>query len=178
MFARPQDPFKKLLVSGLAIILPVHLGRYFAAIALCMPVSEPAFASPPAGPADLQAPLLVPAAGISDPVLPLSIPGYELRVLDRRKPIRFNVSGVWAESSLPVFIYVPAGDPGRAAGLLRQAYDGLLKLGLEPEWTAAELKAVLADLDAAIRALEPDKPAPAPKAGKEIAQAAPPPAQR
>ena len=107
--------------------------------------------------------------------MPLRIPGYELRVLDRRKPIRFNVSGIWTESSLPIFVYVPTGDPGRAAGLLRRAYDGLLKLGLEPVWTAAELKAVLTDLDAAIRALEPDK---SEAAQKTSDKAAPPPVQR
>ena len=89
-------------------------------------------------------------------MLPLRIPGYELRVLDRRKPVLFNVAGTRAESTLPIFVYVPTSDPGRAAGLLRQAYDGLLKLGLKPEWTAAELQAVLANLDAAIHALETD----------------------
>jgi hypothetical protein len=96
------------------------------------------------------------APGAADPVLPLRIPGYELRVLDRRKPVLFNVAGTRAESTLPIFVYVPTSDPGRAAGLLRQAYDGLLKLGLKPEWTAAELQAVLANLDAAIHALETD----------------------
>ena len=158
--------------------MPVHLGRYLAGIALCMRVAEPASASPPAGPADLHASPLPPSPDISDPVMPLRIPGYELRVLDRRKPIRFNVSGVWVESALPIFVYVPAGDPGRAAGLLRHAYDGLLKLALEPEWTATEFKAILTDLDAAIRAFEPDKAESAPKTREKAAQAASPAAQR
>jgi hypothetical protein len=149
-----------------------------AGIAICAPALEPASASPPERPAGLQASTLASSADVSDPVMPLRIPGYELRVLDRRKPIRFNVSGVWVESALPIFVYVPAGDPGRAAGLLRQAYDGLLKLGLKPEWTPAELKAVLTNLDAAIRALEPDKAESAPNTGEKAAQAAPPQAQR
>ena len=156
----------------------MHLGRYLAGIALCAPVFEPASASPQAEPADIQASPLAAPVDVSDPVMPLRIPGYELRVLDRRKPIRFNVSGVWAESDLPIFVYVPTGDPGRAAGLLRQAYDGLMKLGLEPEWTAAELKAVLTNLDAAIRALEPDRTGSAPNTAAKAAGAAPPPARR
>ena len=128
--------------------------------------------SPAAGLAGIQASPLPPSAEVPDPVIPLRLPGYELRVLDRRKPIRFNVAGVWAESTLPVFVYLPTGDPMRAAGLLRQAYDDLLKLGLKPECTAAELKSVLTNLDAAIRALEPGTP----KAPDKAAQAEPQPA--
>ncbi len=131
--------------------------------------------SPAAGLAGIQASPLPPSAEVPDPVIPLRLPGYELRVLDRRKPIRFNVAGVWAESTLPVFVYLPTGDPMRAAGLLRQAYDDLLKLGLKPEWTAAELKSVLTNLDAAIRALEPGNTEAAPKAPDKAAQAAPQP---
>lgn len=133
----------------------MHLGRCLAALALCAPAWGRAASAAPAGAADIQTTPLQPAAEVVDPIIPLHIPGYELRILDRRKPVRFNVAGVWAESTLPIFIYVPTGDPGRAAGFLRKAYDGLLKLGLEPEWTAEELRAVLTNLDAAIRALEP-----------------------
>jgi hypothetical protein len=117
------------------------------------------------------------APNAADPVIPLRIPGYELRVLDRGKPVLFSVAGVRAESTLPIFVYVPTSDPGRADGLLRQAYDGLLKLGLKPEWTASELKAVVANLDAAIHALEADDPA-APTAENKAAQAASQPGAR
>jgi hypothetical protein len=129
------------------------------------------------GAADIQSTPLSSAPDAAEAVIPLRIPGYELRVLDRRKPVRFNVAGVWAESALPIFVYVPTGDPGRAAGFLRQGYDGLLKLGLKPEWTAAELQAVLANLDAAIRALEADDPEAA-KAPDKAVPAGPQPAAR
>ena len=96
----------------------------------------------------------------ADPALPSRIPGYELRVLDRRKPLRFEVAGVPAETSLPIFIYFPTADPGRAAGLVRQAYDDLQALARKPEWTAAELHAVLSGLDSALRLLDPSIPCP------------------
>ena len=97
---------------------------------------------------------------IDDPVLPLIIPGYELRVLDRRKPVRFQVGDSQTEAALPIFIYYPTGDRAGALKRVREAYDGLMRLGGKPEWTADELRQVLADLDAALRLLE-CPPAPA-----------------
>ena len=154
-----------------ATIPPMHLGRILAATVFCAPACGPASASAPAPAGEMHSTPLSSAPGPADPVIPLRIPGYELRVLDRGKPVLFNVAGVRAESTLPIFVYVPTSDPGRAAGLLRQAYDGLRRLGLKPEWTAAELQAVLANLDAAIHALEADNPA-APTAEDRGAQAA------
>jgi hypothetical protein len=155
--------------SSLAIIPPMQVAQTFVAIAFCAWTCVPARAAAPARAADIQATPLPPAADIADPAIPLRIPGYELRVLDRRKPVRFHVAGVWAESTLPIFVYVPTGDPGHAAGFLRHAYDALLKLALKPEWTAAELQAVLTDLDSALRAFEEDNPETAARAGSRPA---------
>jgi hypothetical protein len=93
-------------------------------------------------------PAKAPEAGV--PVLPLSIPGYELRVLDVRKPVVFNVNGAQVEGSIPVFVYYPAASQAQAATLLRQASDDLAKLGQKPEWTGEELRQVVAKLDAAL----------------------------
>jgi hypothetical protein len=97
-------------------------------------------AEPPAPP--LQAP--------DSPVLPTTLPGYELRVLDARKPVLFNIDGHWVRAGLPVFIYYPAPPPASAAPLLRQVYDGLLDLTRKPEWSAAELRELIAKLGAAL----------------------------
>lgn len=102
-------------------------------------------------PAD-PAPEKDPGAGV--PLLPLAIPGYELRVLDVRKPALFNVNGSQVEGSLPVFVYYPAASQAQVASLLRQADDELLKLGQKPEWTGEELGQVLSKLDAAIGLLK------------------------
>jgi hypothetical protein len=93
------------------------------------------------------APDKAPAAGV--PVLPLSIPGYELRVLDVRKPVLFEVNGSQVEGSIPVFVYYPAASQAQAVNLLRQASDELAKLGEKPEWTGEELRQVISKLDAA-----------------------------
>lgn len=90
---------------------------------------------------------------VEDPALPLTLPGFELRVLDRSKPVRFQVGDSQAEAELPIFIYYPTGDRGGALRRVRDAYDELQQLGRKPEWTAAELHRVLANLDDAMRLL-------------------------
>lgn len=118
-----------------------------------------AWASPADGPQTPRA-----LGPVDDPVLPLKIPGYELRVLDRKKPVVLMVGGERVEGSLPIFIYFPTADRPALLAPLRRAYDGLLTLGRKPEWTGAELRQVLQDLDQALRLLElPSKsPSPAP----------------
>lgn len=112
----------------------------------------PSAASPPSAPL-----AVVPATKlVDDAVLPLKIPGYELRTLDRRKDVLFNVDGSWVRASVPVFVYFPTGSKSRIDGLahLREVYQSLINLGRKPDWTAAELQAVIANLDASIRLLE------------------------
>lgn len=103
------------------------------------------------------------SAAPEDSVLPAKIPGYELRALDLRKPIVLNVNGSWVQASLPVFFYFPTPTPPQALPLLRRIYEDLLKLGRQPEWTAADLQGVLGNLDDAIRILEQPAPDPSPK---------------
>ena len=100
---------------------------------------------------------MVPATKpVDDPALPLKIPGYELRTLDRQKDVLFNVDGSWVRASVPVFVYFPTDAKNRTDGLahLREVYQSLINLGRKPDWTAAELQAVIANLDASIRLLE------------------------
>ena len=87
---------------------------------------------------------------------PSKIPGYELRTLDRRKDVLFNVDGSWVRASVPVFVYFPTDSKTRTDGLahVREVYQSLLNLGRKPDWTAAELQSVIANLDASIRLLE------------------------
>lgn len=96
-------------------------------------------------------------AGADVPLLPLSIPGYRLRVLDVRKPVVFEVAGTKVEASVPVFFYFPETGPG-AAELIRRARDGLADLERKPEWTAAELQRIVAGLDQGLALLEAKAP--------------------
>lgn len=83
------------------------------------------------------------------PLLPLHLPGYDLRVLDIKKPLLFNVAGTWVEVSVPIFFYLatPAHDEG--VKRLRQVAEDLRQLTRKPAWTSAELSRVQADLEAA-----------------------------
>jgi hypothetical protein len=88
------------------------------------------------------------------PLLPASIPGCELRVLDERKSILFNVKGTWVEASVPVFFYCPVGGRPEAARRIRQVRDDLRALGQKPEWSAEDYRRVISEVDAALQAVE------------------------
>jgi hypothetical protein len=106
--------------------------------------------------------LLVVASGSAaaptpdDPVLPLRIPGYELRSLDVRKPVVFEVAGSEVRVSLPIYVYYPAACTDRrdAVKLLREAYGEAVELGRRQEWSAADLRRILAALDESLTLLE------------------------
>lgn len=107
---------------------------------------------------DSVAPALPPieGKGVDDNLLPLKLPGYELRVLDKRKRMLYNIKGAWVEASLPVYFYYPTepAHKDRALAILRRVYDDVLALGDKPQWTAAEFRNVLVNLDAALTILE------------------------
>ncbi len=94
--------------------------------------------------------------GVNDSMLPLRIPGYELRVLDVRKKLLYNIKGNWVEASLPVYFYFPTqpGNTARALQMLQQAFDQITKLGEKGQWSASEFREVLVNLDASIALLE------------------------
>jgi hypothetical protein len=96
------------------------------------------------------------------------LPGYELRSLDRTKRVLFQVGAAQVEVAVPVFVYWPAGGEPPAARPLREAQAALLKLAAKPEWTADELRQVIAGLDQAAHLLEAPAPIGHPvPAGKE-----------
>lgn len=86
------------------------------------------------------------------------LPGYELRTLDRPKRLLFQVAAAQVEVDVPVFVYCPAGGEPPAARPLREAQAALLKLAAKPEWTAEELRQVIAGLEQAAHLLEPPAP--------------------
>jgi len=118
----------------------VLVSRFLAAAPVCLALVQ-AEASPPTE-----------ATGASalEPLLPLKIPGYDLRVLDVGKPFILSVGGTQLEASLPVYFYLPNSDQERAMGLVAQAYRELESLSREPEWTAEDLQKVLLDLNGAL----------------------------
>jgi hypothetical protein len=90
-----------------------------------------------------------------DQVLPPALPGYELRSLDVRKPVVFDVNGAQVRILLPIFVYCPTGVERReAVRLLRQAYEDASSLGRKSDWTAADLQGILRALDMSLDLLE------------------------
>ena len=91
-------------------------------------------------------------------VLPPALAGYELRALDLRKRVRFQVGGSQVEVSVPLFAYCPAANGMQALRLLRAAQASLVKLAAKPEWTAEELRQVIAGLEQTAVLLEAPPP--------------------
>jgi hypothetical protein len=85
----------------------------------------------------------------SRPLLPLHLPGYDLRVLDTKKQLLFNVAGTWVVVSVPVFFYIatPAHDDG--VKRLRQVTEDLRQLIRQPGWSSAEFAHLQAELETA-----------------------------
>jgi hypothetical protein len=123
-----------------------------------LPLCAAADNTPPIPGLDTRAAAIVPLPDKDDLVLPLDIPGYELRSLEARKPVLFSVDGTQVRASVPVFFYFPKAASPQAAILVHRACEDLARLGQKPEWTGAELQAVIASLDAAGRLLDPPAP--------------------
>lgn len=89
-------------------------------------------------------------------MLPLRIPGYELRTLDVRKPVVFDVAGGRVTVSLPIYLYYPTAfaDRSEATRLLQQAYGEAIRLGQQSQWSAEDLRRILSALDASLTLLE------------------------
>ncbi len=100
-------------------------------------------------------PAAPPAAvqSVNGSALPMTIPGYELRVLDVHKAIMFNLKGAWVEASVPIFFYYPVAGKAGALRLLRRARDDLAALGRRREWTREDLRRVIGEVDEALRRL-------------------------
>jgi hypothetical protein len=86
------------------------------------------------------------------------LPGYELRSLDRPKRVLFQVGAAQVEVAVPVFVYWPVGGEPPAARPLHEAQAALQRLSAKPEWTAEELRQVIAGLEQAARLLQPPAP--------------------
>jgi len=103
-----------------------------------------------------------PEAAAAVRLIPAAPPGYELRALDQTKRVVFQVGGSQVEVSVPLFLYCPSAGAPPVARLLREAQASLLQLAAKPEWTADELRQVIASVDQAARLLElpalPGKP--------------------
>lgn len=83
-------------------------------------------------------------------LLPLHIPGYDLRVLDRRKPLSLEAAGSRFTVDLPIFFYYPAPDRRQAVTLLRQAADELRQISREPDRNETDLAGLLQRFERAL----------------------------
>lgn len=102
---------------------------------------------------------LLSAAAAAEPsagrLLP-EIPGYQLRVLDVRKPLKLRVNDSWVDASLPVFFYYPQAQP--ALDAIRGIRKDLVETARDSGWDEAKALALAERLDAVAAALERRSP--------------------
>jgi hypothetical protein len=99
-----------------------------AALPTAIPSSPP---QPPLAVPTVLAKGVVPSTDLS--LLPLTVPGYELRVLDQRKTLIYDAAGTRFEVHLPIFFYLPNAAENSALRLIRQAVDELRRAAHQPD---------------------------------------------
>lgn len=87
------------------------------------------------------------------PLLPLRLPGYELRVLDRRKLLYYDVGGAWVEIPLPILFYFPTAGRSEALQLIRQAVRSLQQIAGGDDQPAGSADALARKLERALTLL-------------------------
>lgn len=86
-------------------------------------------------------------SGVKPMLLPPHLPGYDLRVLDERKPLTLETPGGKVEVLLPIYFYFPADDRREGLRLLREATDELRHATHSPEPAAADLDSLLGRME-------------------------------
>jgi len=94
---------------------------------------------------------VAPATDLS--LLPLTLPGYELRVLDQRKTLTYEAAGTHFEVRLPIFFYLPNLEESQSLHLLRQAVDELRRAVHEPDRNEYDFDKLLARFEQGLAAL-------------------------
>lgn len=80
-------------------------------------------------------------------LLPPHLPGYDLRVLDERKPVTLETPTGKFEVRLPIYFYFPADDRQEGLRLVREAADELRHAAHRPDPSAADLDSLLGRLE-------------------------------
>jgi hypothetical protein len=93
-----------------------------------------------------------------DPVLPVSLPDYELASLDVTKEVVFHIGNQTVVGHVPIMVYVPVNRVGRAQAVDRliEARVILLKSAASSEVKMTDLAAVRDLLEQALTALRSD----------------------
>lgn len=135
-----------------------------------LPVPLPANPMTAGGPAlpsvDNARPLSANFAQNLTTVIPLTLPGYELRVMDVTKRVTFQVNGQPVAADVPIFVYMPkpgeapAGDKAASAAQadsakeLRKLYNDLISIYNQENVNKEQVRTMLKRLDAVIDSME------------------------
>ncbi len=90
------------------------------------------------------------------PVLPLTIPGYELRVMDVNKKMTYNANGTPVMLEVPIFIYMPtaaltASDANKD---LHAVYNDLISVYSTEKVDREQIRDILKRMDTALDKFE------------------------
>ena len=90
------------------------------------------------------------------PVLPLAIPGYELRVMDVTKRMTYNANGTPIMLEVPIFIYMPTAalTASDADKDLRFVYNDLISVYNTEKVDREQIRDILKRMDTALDKFE------------------------
>jgi|GEM_PF-2464557 hypothetical protein len=99
----------------------------------------------------LSRPLQMGGADVSS-VVPLQLPGYELRVMDITKKITFDVNGAPVTAEVPIFIYMPRATASLqdSSKELRKIYNDLILIYDQDTVDKERIRSMLKRMDSII----------------------------
>lgn len=130
-------------------MLRIFLFPALAAAAVGAPAASPTAPAVPAA----NAGEVAPATDFS--LLPLTLPGYELRVLDQRKTLTYETGGTRFDVHLPIFFYLPNAETDAAVRLIRQAVDELRHAAHQPDRNEYDFDKLLERFEQGLAAFGP-----------------------
>lgn len=167
-YTAPYEPIRASTVTS---------GNMAPAAENTLPAPLPATSGTPAMPSVNDARPLNPAMAKNlTTLIPLQLPGYELRVMDVTKRVTFEVNGQPVAAEVPVFVYMPqqgtqamqqaAADTSVASAdsskELRKLYNDLIGVYNSQNVNKEQVRAMLKRLDGVIDTLSDHTPAEAP----------------
>jgi hypothetical protein len=93
-------------------------------------------------------------------LIPTSLPGYELRVMDVTKRVSFDIGGTAVSAEVPIFVYMPKGSVFAAdnARELRKLYNDLILIYDQERVDKERIRSMLKRMDTIIDSLDSSTP--------------------
>ena len=145
----PSQPYQPIPASTVPINAPTVLPDSYPPQTADYPVLP---LPPPMASTSATHSLSASSAADIGTLIPLSLPGYELRVMDVTKRITFDVNGSPVAAEVPIFVYLPKSTQSLSDSTreLRKVYNDLIMLYDQEKVDKERVRAMLKRMDGII----------------------------